>query len=160
MADGKSESKAAVNRSDEAEKEVKGSKSAGGYPVSVPDAENTAAQDRALMNYKVTGIVGDYVDPTRDQEWDIAPEFGVAPHPELANPAPPSKGFGLGAPAPQSGERAAAAVKALPVEEKEKRAKEEAKQAGDRPVSERLAAGRPDLRGNETVNEGNDKKDK
>lgn len=144
------------NRSEDAEKAVDGSKK-----VVVPDASDTEAQDNALNNYKITGVVGDYVDPTKDQEWDIAPEFGVAPHPELHNVAPPATAaLGLGAPAPTTGERASAAVKALPQEEKNKRAEEEAKAAGDRPVSERLAAGRPDLRGNETVNTGNAEKDK
>ena len=126
-----------------------------------PMAEvKVSEQDEALWRYKETGKVGDYKDPTRDQEWDIAPEYGVGPHPEQENPAPPAEGFGLGAPAPQSGERAAAAVKALPQEEKEKRAKAERKAAGDKPVSERLAAGRPDLRGNESVNAKNAKEEK
>ena len=50
-------------------------------------------QNAALMHYRLTGDVGVYVDPTRDQEPDIAPELGVAPHPELANPAPPAASF-------------------------------------------------------------------
>lgn len=49
-------------------------------------ASDLAEQDKALLHYRVTGEVGDYCDPQRDQEPDIAPEFGVAPHPELANP--------------------------------------------------------------------------
>src|ERR1051326_855023 len=46
-------------------------------------------QDEALLHYKVTGEVGTYIDPGRTQEPDIAPEYGVSPHPELFNPAPP-----------------------------------------------------------------------
>jgi hypothetical protein len=53
------------------------------------DAEYLQRQNEALYRYKVTGIRGEYVDPTRDQEPDIAPEFGVSPHPELANPPAP-----------------------------------------------------------------------
>jgi hypothetical protein len=45
-------------------------------------------QNEALLKYKATGQVGDYIDPTRDQEIDIAPHFGDAPHPELHNPEP------------------------------------------------------------------------
>jgi len=141
------------NRSEDAEKKVKGA-TAGGLDVGVPDASDTKAQDRALQNYKITGVVGDYVDPTRDQEWDIAPEFGVAPHPELHNvsPNPDHAGKpGMGLPAPTQagyGGNPTAATKALPVEEKAKRAEELDKETGDAPVSERLAAGRPDLRGN------------
>ena len=51
-------------------------------------------QDEALLKYRVTGVVGDFQDPLRDQEPDIAPEFGVAPHPELQNPAPPESSVG------------------------------------------------------------------
>ncbi len=51
------------------------------------------AQNAALMHYRLTGEAGVYIDPTRDQEPDIAPELGVAPHPELANPAPPAASF-------------------------------------------------------------------
>jgi pyruvate/2-oxoglutarate dehydrogenase complex dihydrolipoamide acyltransferase (E2) component len=43
-------------------------------------------QDQALLDYRVSGINKGYVDPSRDQEPDIAPEFGSAPHPELFNP--------------------------------------------------------------------------
>lgn len=49
-----------------------------------------ASQAEALLEYKVTGRPGVYADPSRDQEPDIAPELGVSPHPELANPAPPA----------------------------------------------------------------------
>jgi hypothetical protein len=58
------------------------------------DDDYTQRQDEALMHYRVTGVVGDYQDPLRDQEPDIAPEFGVAPHPELQNPAPPKHSVG------------------------------------------------------------------
>lgn len=51
-------------------------------------APKSVDQNEALLKYKVTGHVGDYVDPTRDQEADISPKFGQAPHPELANPEP------------------------------------------------------------------------
>lgn len=50
-------------------------------------------QNEALQHYKVTGERGVYVDPTRDQEPDIAPELGVSPHPELANPRAPEGPF-------------------------------------------------------------------
>lgn len=50
-------------------------------------------QNEALMHYRNTGEVGVYVDPNRDQEPDIAPEIGVAPAPDLANPAPPSDSY-------------------------------------------------------------------
>lgn len=58
------------------------------------DDNYTRYQDEALLNYKVTGVVGDFQDPLRDQEPDIAPEFGVSPHPELQNPAPPKSSVG------------------------------------------------------------------
>lgn len=54
----------------------------------------TAKQDQALLQYRVTGVVGEFCDPLRDQEPDIAPEYGVAPHPELYNPAPPKSSVG------------------------------------------------------------------
>jgi hypothetical protein len=60
---------------------------------SVDAAEFADEQNRALMHYRLTGEAGVYIDPTRDQEPDIAPELGVAPHPELANPAPPKSSF-------------------------------------------------------------------
>jgi len=50
-------------------------------------------QNEALYRYKVTGERGVYIDPTRDQEPDIAPELGVSPHPELANPRTPEGPF-------------------------------------------------------------------
>jgi hypothetical protein len=50
-------------------------------------------QNEALLRYKVTGVVGAYADPTRDQEPDISPALGEAPHPELGNPAPPAASF-------------------------------------------------------------------
>lgn len=50
-------------------------------------------QNKFLSEYKLTGVNPGYIDPTRDQEPDIAPEFGVAPHPELFNPAPPAESF-------------------------------------------------------------------
>jgi hypothetical protein len=89
--------------------------------VAVPDepsAKYLRGQDEALMHYRLTGEAGVYIDPTRDQEPDIAPELGVAPHPELANPAPPASSF--------SGQ--ALSVNAnpmlVPVEEKAENAKE------------------------------------
>jgi hypothetical protein len=62
--------------------------------VDTEDKNFTENQDQALLDYKVTGVVGSFADPTRDQEPDIAPEFGVAPHPELHNPAPPTAAVG------------------------------------------------------------------
>jgi len=162
------ESKVDSTRDESAEK-VK--KSGGTLPVAVPDKDNVAAQDRALQAYKVTGVTGDYVDPTRDQEWDIAPEFGVAPHPELHNVSPSKEQagkVGLGQPAPVDDARFkgfSTADKVLPLDEKEKRAKEAAKDRPDN-EAEALAAGRPDLRGNAEVARANeeakdsDKKDK
>lgn len=75
-------------------------------------------QNAALMHYRVTGEAGVYVDPTRDQEPDIAPELGVAPHPDLANPAPAEGSFSGRALDPKSNPM----VK--PAEEKEEDAKE------------------------------------
>lgn len=134
------------------EKTESKSRSEGSLEVRVPDASDTKAQDRALQEYKITGRVGDYVDPTRDQEWDIAPEFGVAPHPELHNvsPDPDRAGFvGFGQPAPTRGHPLSSVVasKVLPVDEKVKIMDEQAKAAGDQSVAERLEAGRPDFRG-------------
>ena len=43
-------------------------------------------QNEALLDYRRSGINRGYVDPGRDQEPDISPEFGSAPHPELFNP--------------------------------------------------------------------------
>lgn len=57
------------------------------------DAKWMEEQNRALLHYRLTGENHGYVDPTRDQEPDIAPEFGVSPHPDLANPAPPAASF-------------------------------------------------------------------
>ena len=52
-------------------------------------------QDSALLHYKATGVNSlGYVDPSRDQEPDIAPEKGLAPHPEMFNPAPPPNAEG------------------------------------------------------------------
>lgn len=50
-------------------------------------------QNEALLRYKVTGVVGAYADPTRDQEPDIAPLLGEAPHPEMGNPPPAPESF-------------------------------------------------------------------
>src|SRR6476469_5982410 len=123
-----------------AETKTKEAKSSGTLPVRVPDVSDTESQDQALQKYKITGVVGDYVDPTRDQEWDIAPEFGVAPHVELHNvsPDPELAGrVGMGQPAPVAGHplSAVVAAKVLPVEEKVKRAEEAAKEDGDKDVS-------------------------
>jgi hypothetical protein len=68
--------------------------------VEHPGEENTndeflKEQDEAYLEYRATGRQGKYIDALRDQEPDIAPEFGVAPHPELANAAPP-EGFYTG----------------------------------------------------------------
>lgn len=58
------------------------------------DQEFLDQQNAALIHYKLTGVNDQgYIDTTRDQEPDIAPEFGVSPHPELANPAPPRESF-------------------------------------------------------------------
>ncbi len=90
--------------------------------VAVPedggDADYAQGQNEALAHYRVTGEAGVYIDPTRDQEPDIAPELGVAPHPELANPAPPAESF--------SGQALDVASNSVlvPVEEKEENAKE------------------------------------
>ncbi len=64
------------------------------FPEDGGDAAFAKQQAEALIHYKLTGVndLG-YIDTTRDQEPDIAPEFGVAPHPELANPAPPRTSF-------------------------------------------------------------------
>jgi len=57
-------------------------------PKSSEDVEGSA-QDKAFFHYTVTGEVGGFVDPSGDQVDDIAPEFGVHPHPELQNfPSP------------------------------------------------------------------------
>ncbi len=63
------------------------------HPEEDADAKFLKEQNEALLHYRLTGEAGVYIDPTRDQEPDIAPELGVAPHPELANPAPPSSSF-------------------------------------------------------------------
>lgn len=64
------------------------------HPGADYDAEFLEQQNAALQHYKLTGVNDQgYVDSTRDQEPDIAPEFGVSPHPELANPAPPRESF-------------------------------------------------------------------
>jgi hypothetical protein len=66
-------------------------------PVRSVDTESDDYNDRqtsALLRYKVTGVVGDFIDPLRDQEPDIAPEFGISPHPELHNPPPPKSAVG------------------------------------------------------------------
>lgn len=65
------------------------------HPGEDANEEFLRNQDEAYLRYRVTGEVGDYIDPLRDQEPDIAPEFGVAPHPELANPRAP-EGFFTG----------------------------------------------------------------
>jgi hypothetical protein len=63
------------------------------HPGEDADASFLREQNDALLNYKLTGEAGVYIDPTRDQEPDIAPELGVSPHPDLANPAPPASSF-------------------------------------------------------------------
>ena len=68
--------------------------------VEHPGSENTdeeflKSQDEAYLRYRVTGEQGAYIDSLRDQEPDIAPEFGVAPHPEMANARAP-EGFFTG----------------------------------------------------------------
>lgn len=63
------------------------------HPGTEYDADFVKSQNEALTEYKLTGVNPGYVDPTRDQEPDVAPEFGVHPHPELANPAPPAASF-------------------------------------------------------------------
>lgn len=63
------------------------------FPEDGGDAEFAQEQARLYTEYKLTGVNRGWIDTTRDQEPDIAPEFGVAPHPELANPAPPSTSF-------------------------------------------------------------------
>ena len=94
--------------------------------VAVPDEDASAKdaakfmeeQNAALMHYRRTGEAGVYIDPTRDQEPDIAPELGVAPHPELANPAPPASSFSGRALNPASNPMV------LSVDEKEERSKD------------------------------------
>lgn len=65
--------------------------------VEHPEGEGDQAfiedQNEKLIEYRLTGVNRGYIDPTRDQEPDIAPEFGVSPHPELFNPAPPAASF-------------------------------------------------------------------
>ena len=64
------------------------------HPEGDADAEFLAQQDHALLVLKATGVNSEgYIDTTRDQEPDIAPEFGVSPHPENFNPAPPRSSF-------------------------------------------------------------------
>ena len=82
------------------------------------DAEYMKNQNEALLHYRATGHNLGYVDPTRDQEPDIAPEFGVAPHPDLFNPSPPAASFSGRALNPDSNPMV------LPVEEKEELAKD------------------------------------
>ncbi len=92
--------------------------------VAIPeddDSDYAQGQNEALMHYRVTGEAGVYIDPTRDQEPDIAPELGVAPHPDMANPAPPESSF-----SGQALEVDSNAV-LVPVKEKEKNAKDETK---------------------------------
>lgn len=57
-------------------------------PAPMPDREDHEEQARLLAEYRVSGINRGYIDQSRDQEPDIAAEFGVAPHPELFNPVP------------------------------------------------------------------------
>jgi len=54
----------------------------------MPDREDHEEQAKLLAEYRVTGVNRGYIDQSRDQEPDIAAEFGVAPHPELFNPKP------------------------------------------------------------------------
>jgi hypothetical protein len=63
------------------------------HPGADADQAFLDEQNKALIEYKLTGVNRGYVDTTRDQEPDIAPELGVAPHPELINPAPPRESF-------------------------------------------------------------------
>jgi hypothetical protein len=63
------------------------------HPGDEHDAAWLEDQNEKLVEYRLTGVNRGYVDPTRDQEPDIAPEFGVSPHPELFNPAPPASSF-------------------------------------------------------------------
>lgn len=79
------------------------------------DQEWMDNQNEALLHYRATGFNPGYVDPTRDQEPDIAPEFGVSPHPDLGNPAPPAASFSGRALNPNSNPMV------LSVEEKEER---------------------------------------
>jgi hypothetical protein len=52
-------------------------------------------QNEAYLRYKHSGLNDQgYIDPSRDQEPDIAPEYGVSPHPDLFNPAPPENAEG------------------------------------------------------------------
>lgn len=74
-------------------------------------------QAEALLEYRQSGRQGRYLDQSRDQEPDIAPEKGVAPHPELFNAAPPELR------APGIGEKSDSPV-VTPVEEKEEFAEE------------------------------------
>jgi hypothetical protein len=134
MAKSKStEAPAAVQEAPETTKEVD-VKGADAVVEVVPQGEDASEaynreQNEALMKAKLTGNRGVWVDPTRDQEPDIAPELGVAPHPELSNPRAP-EGFYTG-----TNLDPASNPVLLPVEEKEKRAKaiekarEEAKKA-------------------------------
>lgn len=85
---------------------------------SVDAAKFADEQNKALMHYRLTGEAGVYIDPTRDQEPDIAPELGVAPHPDLANPAPPKSSFSGRALNPDTNSMV------LPADEKEENAKE------------------------------------
>lgn len=57
------------------------------------DQDYLKAQNEALMHYRATGDRGVYVDPARDQEPDIAPEIGVSPAPDQANPKAPDNAF-------------------------------------------------------------------
>ncbi len=66
------------------------------------DADFLKEQDEALLNYRLTGVQGQYIDPSRDQEPDIAPELGLAPHPELPNARPPDNALGSDALDPEA----------------------------------------------------------
>jgi len=100
--------------------------------VEVPDKPSDEwhrDQAEKQLDYRVTGVNRGYIDQSRDQEPDIAPEFGASPHPELFNPRPPDvDGLGIGRPAhgpvvePFEEKQKAA-------EDEEKRVKAAAKQA-------------------------------
>ena len=66
-------------------------------PSAHPDRDDAQEQARLLSEYRVTGVNRGYIDQSRDQEPDIAEDFGVAPHPELFNPKPHDDAVASGA---------------------------------------------------------------